>query len=177
MKCARLLFLFFLVGCTTTIKPVNQEAAGINVQLGVAYLQQGNTARAKVKLVQALKQAPNWPPALDAMGLFLAKIGNMNEAEKYHLRALSIAPKDSDVQNNYGTFLCRAGRLKQAEQHFLLAARNPDYLHSAEAYENAGLCALKIPDKKKAKTYFEEALVHEPNRESTRIELERLNEH
>lgn len=152
-----------------------RAAAGYNVQLGIGYLQQGNIQRAKAKLLLALKQAPNWPPALDAMGYFLEKTGEPEQAKEYYTKALQIAPHDGSVLNNYGTFLCRQKKYAEAEQYFLAAVKDPDYLTTAEAYENAGLCALEIPNDKKAELYFKKALLQEPQRLTSLYELAQLN--
>jgi type IV pilus assembly protein PilF len=169
--------LFFISGCASldnTGQDLNKKAAGFNVQLGLGYMEQGHMERAKQKLVWALKQAPDWPPALDAMAFYAEKTGDMETAKQYYLRSLAVAPNDGSVQNNYGAFLCRRGHLKEAENHFLRAVQDKTYLSAAEAYENAGLCALKIPDKKKAVYYFEKALLHSPGRAKTIMELKNL---
>jgi type IV pilus assembly protein PilF len=166
--------ILYLTACTNINNP-NTTAANFNVQLGMGYLQRGQIERAKPKLLLALQQAPNWSPALDAMALYSEKTGNITAARQYHLQALAIDFNNGSVQNNYGVFLCRVGELKQAETHFLHAIADPNYLNTAEAYENAGLCALKIPDQQKAIIYFEKALLHAPGRAKTVLELGELN--
>ena len=175
------LIVLLLVGCTSLApldkgskKDLNKKAAGFNVQLGLGYMEQGQMERAKQKLVLALRQAPNWPPALDAMAFYAEKTGELETAKQYYRRSLDIAPNDGNVQNNYGAFLCRNGHLREAEQYFLRAVQDKTYLAAAEAYENAGLCALKIPDQKKAIFYFEKALLYSPGRAQTIAELNNL---
>jgi type IV pilus assembly protein PilF len=170
LRVTYLIVLLFLSGCTS-VPEQNKTSAGFNVQLGVAYMEQGQMERAKQKLLLALKQAPTWPPALDAMALYAEKTGDIDAAKQYYLRSLAIAPNDGSVQNNYGAFLCRTGHLQEAETYFLRAAQDKTYLSTAEAYENAGLCALKIPNRKKAIFYFEKALLHSPGRAKTIQEL------
>jgi len=59
-------------------------------------------------------------------------------------------------------FLCDRQRYNDAEEHFLKAARMKDYQSPDEAYQNAALCALRIPDKERARRYFREALAVNP---------------
>lgn len=172
--------LFLLQGCVSP--GPNRIAADDNVKLGLAYLQEGNMPIAKEKLLMAADQAPGWAVAKDALGYFFESTGDKKEAEKYYLQAIALSPHDGASLNNYGVFLCRDHRPVEAEKMFLRAAAIPDYLHTAEAYENAGLCALTLPksdkkaDKEMARIYFKKALQQEPQREISARELEKLNE-
>jgi type IV pilus assembly protein PilF len=130
------------------------EAANYNAQLGLVYLKQGDIKLAKSKLLLALQQAPSDPLILDSMAYFLETTGEIQRAESYYLRAINHASKNGAVQNNYGTFLCRHQRYQESLEHFLLAVKDGNYLNTAQAYENAGLCALKIPNRKLAKEYL-----------------------
>jgi type IV pilus assembly protein PilF len=139
------------------------------------YLQRKDIARAKQKLLFALKQDPNLPEAWYSMGYFLEATGDKVEAKKYYLHAVTLAPNQGAVQNNYGTFLCRNGEPKAAIQHFLLAVKDSDYLDTGAAYENAGLCALDIPNRNLATTYFNQAVRQDPNRPMSLMELAQLS--
>ncbi len=48
------------------------------------------------------------------------------------------------------------------------------YGHTAAAYENAGLCALAVPDIERAKLYFSNALKQDPDRRESLYELVKL---
>ena len=148
-----------------------EEAASYNAQLGLAYLKQEDRARAKQKLLLALSEAPNAPFANAAMAYFYETTGEFDRARVYYRNALAIAPKRGAPLNNYGAFLCRQGHYRQAERYFLMAANDREYVHTALAYENAGLCALGIPDNRKAATYFQKALKQDPSRKPSLYEL------
>lgn len=139
-------FLVALSACSATTKVgVNQkEAAVFNAKLGLAYLEKKDIPRAKAKMLLALQEDPYNPIILDAMGYFLEKTGNVKSAEEYYLRAIRLAPKMGSVQNNYGTYLCRHGKYKEAIKRFLLAVKDPDYLHTANAYKNANICSARM---------------------------------
>lgn len=171
---------FFLVSCNTMnsaekeAEAKNKRIAAINVKLGMGYLERGEKDRAKQKLLYALQRDPKSPEAWYSMAYLQESNGNKLEAKKDYMKAVGLAPNRGDVQNNYGTFLCRSGEYQEAVNHFLMATKDPQYLDQASAYENAGLCALKIPDKKQAATYFRLALEQDPTRDSSMTELTKL---
>jgi len=150
------------------------EAAGYNVQLGMGYLQQGDVQRAKGKLILALQQAPDWAPAQEAMGYFLLTTGEAKRAEQYYLRAVNIDPTAGATQNNYGVYLCRMGRYQEADKHYMLATQDPNYVNTAEAYENAGLCAMQAHQNHKALGYFQKSIEQDPKRPTSYLELAQL---
>lgn len=159
----------------TTSATQNQTASNYNVQLGLGYLQQGDVQRSKQKLLSAIQQDPNSAPAQGAMGYFAETTGNTAAAENYYRKAVELNPTAGAAQNNYGTYLCRQGHYQEAEQHFLLAVQDPTYLKTAEVYENAGLCAMQIPDNAKAMTYFTKAVTQDPSRAESWLELGQIN--
>jgi type IV pilus assembly protein PilF len=146
------------------IKKPNKTAANYNLQLGVAYLNNQNIKRAKEKFLLALQQAPNWPPALEGMGLYLETTGEPELAKAYYLKAIKLDPKTGRSHNNYGTFLCRQKHYPEAIEEFKLAVSDPAYLNTAEAYENAAMCAELIPEKTLAHEYYEKAYYRDPLR-------------
>jgi type IV pilus assembly protein PilF len=177
-----ILFLIssFLWGCSTT--PGNHQendrgksTAKTNIQLGLVYLEKHNVQQAKERLLRALEEDPKMPEAQYAMAYFLETTGNPQQANIYYLKAIELAPERGDVQNNYGTFLCRHKQYQKAVQHFLLAVQDSKYLETASAYENAGLCSLKIPNQKQAIVYFKRALQEDPNHPTSLLELAKLN--
>jgi type IV pilus assembly protein PilF len=177
-----LLFCFLaslqLTACSTTKSATPEEdakSAKINMQLGMSYLQKKDMKRAKERLLAAIDTAPNMPECWYSFGYFLEMTGEPEQAEKYYLTAVKLAPGKGDTHNNYGTFLCRVGKYKQAIHEFLLAVGDMHYLQTASAYENAGLCAMKIPNRQLALLYFNKALKHDPFMEVSQQELAMLN--
>lgn len=151
------------------------RASHINVQLGLGYLQKGQTARAKNKLLLALKQSPKSAEANDAMAYFLEATDEKKEADKYYRRAIKLSRGNGAPLNNYGTFLCRQGKYKQADHYFRLAIQDTDYVNLADAYENAGLCALQVPNYKLAERYFRKAVAKDPERPNSLLELAEIS--
>ena len=171
----------FLTACTSLTKAplvapeTGEQAAKSNVELGMGYLQQGDMQRAKRKLLLALQQSPDSAQAHEAMGYFQENTGDKKAAENSYLRAISLDPKSGRARNNYGTFLCRVGRYQEADQQFALALQDPTYLNTAQAYENAGLCAMQIPDDGKASAYFNKAVLQDPRLSIPWLELGQLS--
>lgn len=176
-----LFILFFILNACHAMHTTSEEenknarAAKINLQLGMAYLERNELQRAKQKFLFALEEAPNNPEVWYSMAYFLQSTGNTAEANKYYLKSINLAPKRGDTLNNYGTFLCRTGDYRSAVSYFLKAVQDPKYLEPASAYENAGLCALKMKDTKNAERYFSQALREDNNRPNSLIELAELN--
>jgi type IV pilus assembly protein PilF len=174
--------ILLLVGCSTMKHSANDnesnasktKLAMINVQLGMAYLERGNTQRAKQKFLVAIAKDPNLPEVWYSYAYFQEMTGDKEKARQDYLRAVQLAPQRGDIQNNYGTFLCRSGHYQEAIDHFKIAIKDPDYLDAASAYENAGLCALKIPNPKLAKEFFALAVNSDPNRSISANELAKL---
>lgn len=174
-----IILIVTLTGCSVFSKSKTPEsgfqASDINVQLGLAYLENGDVQRAHQKLLLAEQQSPESLQVKGAMGYFLESTGSLSSADAYYRRAITLSPKSGAAQNNYGTFLCRRGRYAEADRHFLLALQDPSYLNTAPVYENAGLCAMQIPDTEKALGYFTQAITQDPKRAISWLELGRIN--
>ncbi len=172
------MFLFALQSCQLSpgLKQ-KQEAAWYNTQLGLAYLNQGDREMAKRKLLLAVVQDPNSPAVNTSMAYLMEKMGNIEKADYFYRKAMQLTPGQGAQLNNYGAFLCRLARYQQAEHYFLLAVKDPQYEHTAAAYENAGLCVMAMPNYQKAKHYFEMALAEDPARIQSQHALMRLRQH
>jgi len=163
--------LVTLVGCSSTpykrtssdeAKMKRESAANTNSALGMLYLQKGDTHRAKQRFLQALEESPKDPTAWYSIGYFFEVMGENTKAEQSFLRAIKLDPQNGDAKNNYGTFLCHTGRYQEGIKQFHAAISAPKYLNTTGAYENIGLCAMKIPDYNLAKQYLEKALALNP---------------
>lgn len=164
-----LLMIMLLTGCAATKQtPASDrysaaERADIYIQLGIKYLEQGKRERAKQKLLMALKSDKKNSKVHSALGLFYETVGETNQADNHYRQAIAYAKSPGAAHNNYGTFLCRHQHYQEAIDYFVKAATEPQYLKVAKAYENAGLCALEIPDNQRAFDFFTKALRHDPN--------------
>jgi type IV pilus assembly protein PilF len=119
-------------------------AALANLQLGSAYLQQGNLQVAKDKLERALQQAPRDPAVHGLLAMLYVRLGDDARAEQEYRRALALAPNDPEQLNNYAVFLCSVGRANEGVQRFQEAAANRLYRTPWAAYTNAGVCLHSV---------------------------------
>jgi type IV pilus assembly protein PilF len=144
-------------------KDRNQDMASINVQLGVAYLKQGNLAIAQEKLERAEKQNPRDPNVHTALAVLYERLNRPREVESHYKTATRLAPRDPNVSNNYAVWLCRNGRTDDGVKRFIEAARNPLYSTPETAYTNAGVCLRAAKKLDQAAELFALALQTRPN--------------
>ncbi len=159
------LLILGLLGCgVSQQRPVSQntQAADINMRLGLSYLQRGEYEVALEMLEKSLAQDPSLTTAHNTIALLYQQLGQNEEAEHHFRQSVTRTPQYSEAQNNYGVFLCQQERYQEAEQRFLAAIDNPLYQMAAQAYENAGTCALRDGDVDKAERYFRQALQINP---------------
>ncbi len=164
--------LLMIALCSCTIGPPEQSSYTItHVSLGMTYLQQGDKQKARILLTDSLSKDPDSPTTLDAMAYLEESCGNLSRAEALYRQAISRAPTVGEWHNNYGTFLCRHHEEKKGIQEFLLAIAAQNYLFAANAYENAGLCALQLNNRAAAKNFFIQALKNNPQLAVSREKL------
>jgi type IV pilus assembly protein PilF len=139
------------------------QAASVNLQLGVGYLQQGNLQIAKQKLERALSEDAHNPQIHSAMGLLDERLGKDKEADSEYRTSLSIAPHDPSLLNNYAVFLCSHGRAVEGVRSFEEAAANPLYRSPWVAFTNAGVCSREAHHEAEAATLYTRALQSNPS--------------
>jgi len=134
----------------------------LSVSLGITYIQQGDFPRARMVLNQASASQPRAPSVWSALAYLEESTGNLTAAALDYRHAIQLSPNRGDAHNNYGVFLCRHGDPRAGLQELLKAVQFPSYIYRADAYENAGRCALMLGDPAAARTYFEAALRNDP---------------
>jgi len=173
-----------LVACVTSTKdggkPLKDEspevAAGkYNVQLGTAYLQQGNYALARDKLERALKQNPKDPDVHTSLALLYDRTGDTKGADKHFREALRLAPDKPDVSNNYAVYLCKNGRTDEGVERFTAVANNKYYRTPEVALTNAGVCLRSAKRLDEAEKKFAGAIRARPNYTEATVQLANLH--
>jgi type IV pilus assembly protein PilF len=173
-----------LAACVTNTKdggkPLKDEdpqmAAGkYNVQLGTAYLQQGNYALARDKLERALKQNPKDPDVHTSLGLLYDRTGDTKGADKHFREALRLAPDKPDISNNYAIYLCKNGRTDEGVERFTAVANNKYYRTPEVALTNAGVCLLSARRLDEAEKKFLGAIKARPNYTEPTVQLASLH--
>jgi type IV pilus assembly protein PilF len=139
------------------------DASNYNMQLGMAYLNQGELALAKDKLERAVKENPEDPNVHSAMAMLQDRLGHPQLADKEFKTALNLGPRSPDILNNYAIYLCRTGRVDEGVKSFEEAAHNALYRTPEAAYTNAGVCLRGAKRDTQAAMSFQRALQARPN--------------
>jgi tetratricopeptide (TPR) repeat protein len=120
---------------------------GVSLELGGCRERAGNVDGAVSAGRDALKLAPDWPPALNFVGYVLADHDReLPEARKLIERALEKDPDNGAYVDSYGWVLYRQGDLDAARSHLERAVRLTDgdpvvREHLGDVYRD-----LKLPD-------------------------------
>jgi type IV pilus assembly protein PilF len=154
-----------LAGCSSTSDRAKKkgDASNYNMQLGMAYLNQGDLGLAKEKLDRAVVENPGDPNVHSAMAMLQDRLGHPDQADKEFKAALSLGPRNPDVLNNYAVYLCRSGRVDDGVKAFEEAAHNALYRTPEAAYTNAGVCLRGAKRDTQAAMSFRKALKVRPN--------------
>jgi type IV pilus assembly protein PilF len=154
-----------LVACSATTNRAKKkgDASNYNMQLGMAYLNQGDLGLAKEKLDRALAENPGDPNVHSAMAMLQDRLGHPDQADKEFKTALNIGPRSPDVLNNYAVYLCRTGRVDEGVKTFEEAAHNALYRTPEAAFTNAGVCLRGAKRDTQAAMSFQRALQVRPS--------------
>ncbi|HEY9231919.1 MAG TPA: tetratricopeptide repeat protein [Blastocatellia bacterium] len=108
------------------------DGAAARVAEGVAALERGDMAAAKVAFARALLINPRDAAAHAYLGLIADREGDLDGAEKHFAAAVAADSESPAAHNNYGTILLKRGRSEQAAAEFELSlklnARQPSAL-------------------------------------------------
>lgn len=167
--------VMLLAGCVSSGGmggPIDAKgAAEANLQLGVAYLQQGNLPLAKEKLERAAKQAPRNADVHSALAYLFERLNQPKDAEREYRLATRLAPGNSEVSNNFAVFLCRNGHTEEALRRFDAAAQDRLYRTPWAALTNAGVCLRSAKRFDEARAKLDLALRVRPNHAEAAFQL------
>jgi type IV pilus assembly protein PilF len=167
--------LLLLSACSSEVSDSQaSDAAAVNVQLGVSYMEQGQLERALKRLERALEFDEESVDAHLAIAHLYVTIEQPALAEKHYRSAIEIAPEQASVLNNFGAFLCSREQFDEAVELFLRAAGSPFYQTPEAAWSNAGICAFQAGDVDEAEEYLRRAVNQSPNFASALITLAEL---
>jgi type IV pilus assembly protein PilF len=158
---------FILAGCVTTEvggRPPadHEEAAALNLQLGVEYLRKGNLQQARQKLERSVEDDPDVALAHSALAVVYQQLGDIDGAEKSYRRALRLDSDDPDSLNSLAVFLCsERDATTTALGYFDQALTVRLYPKRAMLFTNAGVCAKAI-DLERAENYLRNAVALAP---------------
>lgn len=160
-----LLLASLLAGCVTTgdVDPMRtakgrEEARDAYIQLGIGYIQQGASERAKVPLKKALEIDSSSADAHAALALVFQLEMEPKLADEHYKRAISERPSDARLLNNYGSFLFEQKRYDEALERYKQAAQDNLYQERSRVFENLGVTSLALNQTEQAKKYFQRTL-------------------
>jgi len=152
-------------------EPDLKQAAGLNVQLALGYIERDQLGVAQEKLDKAIEQDPDNVDAYTTMAYLKRKVNEYEMAEDFYLQALDITSNDPNVHNSYGGLLCQMGRYDDALAEIKLAYENPFYETPYLAFANAGTCLLEKGEYKQSEKMLRRALRDQPNYASALLSM------
>lgn len=175
----RALHLLFLIGTAFAVAACvasgpdqsPKDAARANLQLGVAYMKQGNLTLAKEKLERSRKQDGRNPDVHSSLAFLYERLDRKEDAEREYATARRMAPESADIANIYGVFLCNNGKADAGIKEFEAAAKNPLYATPWAALTNAGVCLRSVKRDADAVPYLQQAVSLRPNYSEAVTEL------
>ena len=170
-----------LTGCVTeTSNRLAQnkdpdKAVKAYVEAGMLYMQRNQMENAHRTLTRAYDIKPDDASVNNALALFFSIEGDKAMTEKHFKKALSSDPNFSQARNNYAAFLFKEGRHKDAIEHLERVTTDYRYERRFTAFENLGLCYLKVNETDKAEQAFNRALKLNQNMPVSLLELAQIS--
>ena len=158
------IFSFLLSSCVTTTDSQfsqnadKEKAIQQYTQLGLRYIQQGNTVDAKRPLKRALEIDPNSPDVHNALAILFQQENDIELADKHFKIALKNGPSVTRIRNNYAAFLFGQKRYEQACVELERAGTDSLYEFRSRVFENLGVCYLQLKKTDAALISFEKAI-------------------
>lgn len=172
--------ILLLQGCVTQTdsslrgKANEERAEAAYVQLGMAYLSEGQLAKARDNLRRALEINPKSAPAKAGDGLVYQIQGEDEAAEESFRRALAFDPDFTRGRTYYGAFLYAQGHYEGAYEQFKHASRDTDFSDRAQVFYNLALCAARLGRDTDAIAAYRQALNIQGDNFEVLSELSRL---
>ena len=111
-----------LVGCATPGGVVDDEhvtgqlgsersksPATLYVEMGIAYMRDGQPAVALKKLKKAISLDPKNAEAHNVIAILYERLGENELAGEHYARAVKLQPQDPYIRNAQGSFFCKQG--------------------------------------------------------------------
>lgn len=142
---------------------VQEDNSLAHACLGAAFIQQGNPEPAEKHLTRALDINPNYPEALNDLGMILVDKGMYQEALLRFSQALTLNPNYAGAHHNLALALTRLDRFPEAIEHYKIAISLDPMLPTA--LNNLGVALAQQGRLEEAKPHFLQALAIQPGYE------------
>ena len=148
---------------TGCVSAKDTERSFARMELGQAYLLEGNVEGAIVELRDAVKTDPKSADAWDSLGLAYMARGAHEEAEKAFKKAIRVDKVYAGYRLNYAYLLQKLGRRDEAVVQLLVAREDLTYREPAKVLSNLGWAYLQGEETAAAIAVLEEAVRRQPN--------------
>ena len=129
MKILASIFLIFLMAGCATQDRVNDTTgnlgvekrnspAKIYVEMGIAYMREGQDAVALKKLRTALDVDDKNPEAHNVIAILYERLGEAGLAAEHYDTAAKLDPRDPYIRNARGSFFCKQNRFDEADESY-----------------------------------------------------------
>ncbi len=173
-KLITIILFVCLAGCGTTSQNKRYQETDsqvvdenspemLNVKMGVAYYERGDTDVALEKFKRALGHNPKLAIAHSAIALVYSSINATADADRHYKLSIRYAPNDPTILNNYGTYLCQNAKYLEAVEYYKKTLANPFYKTPETVHENIGVCLMRADFTDEAEQHFRKALSVNPN--------------
>lgn len=117
-----------------------RRRARLRLELGAAYLQEGQSQVALDEIKQAIAIDPRYADAFNLRGLAYLRLNNEALAADSFERALALNFLDANAAHNLGLLRCQQTRFDDADRYFVQANLNADYAAQPRNWVAQALC-------------------------------------
>ncbi|MCU7892664.1 MAG: type IV pilus biogenesis/stability protein PilW [Candidatus Thiodiazotropha sp. (ex Ustalcina ferruginea)] len=184
-RLSAMLLMVLLIGCSSQEKVTDTTGnlglekrtspAKIYVEMGMAYIRDGQSAIAMQKLKKALDVDDEFSEAHNVIAILYEQLGESGLAGEHYNRAVELDERDPFIRNARGSYYCRRGMFDEAGLDFQRALSNPLYPTPWVALTNAGLCVERTGDNAKAENFFRRALTANPQYATALFEMAEIS--
>ncbi len=161
---AMMLLLTLISGCVTTVdspfnrKASEEKAVQSHIQLGLAYIQDGDYVTARQRLDRALEINPKSAGAHAALGLVFQRQGEPELAEASFKKALSYDAGYTRGRTYYAAFLYERDRFEEAAKQLELAGEDTTFSDRAQVFSNLGMTYARLERPEKALEAYQRSI-------------------
>ncbi|MCU7890061.1 MAG: type IV pilus biogenesis/stability protein PilW [Candidatus Thiodiazotropha sp. (ex Lucinoma aequizonata)] len=180
-----MLLMVLLIGCSSQERVADTTGnlslekrtspAKIYVEVGMAYMHDGQSAIAMQKLKKALDVDDEFSEAHNVMAILYEQLGERDRAGEHYDRAVELDERDSFIRNARGSYYCRRGKFEEVGLDFQRALSNPLYPTPWVALTNAGLCVERTGDNTKAENFYRRALIANPKYATALFQMAKIS--
>ncbi len=159
---------------TESDETAQRRRARLRLELGAAYLQDGQPQVALDEVKQAIAIDPGYGLAFNLRGLAYLRLNNSALAADSFERAVALDPRDANAAHNLALLRCHQARFEDADRFFAQAASNADYAAQARNWIAQAMCHASAGRPMQAEASLVRALELDTSEPTARYHLARL---